>query len=273
VSKRSQPLRIAALLQAARTARPVSGVADEQFAEFVEIRLARGELAGPAALHNAGDLLLVCGVLARHEEDIAAFERDVIESLDIALVRIVGSSGIGEVKQRVRESLLVTPHDGSLRISEYAGRGTLRAWVRAFAVRIAMHIRGERRHGAQLDPEVLRVEDDPVLRMLREEYAADLRAAFEDALRALGPGDRTLLRQQFCDGVGVEVLAGLHKVHRVTMSRRLGKIRTRLLTDTRGRLARRIHVETSELDSILRAVMSNFELTLERVLASELNDK
>ena len=121
----------------------------------------------------------------------------------------------------------------------------------------------------ELDLELFGTEDDPALQILRDRYAGELRAAFEVALRELDPKDRTLLRQQFVDGLGTEALAVLHRVHRVTMFRRLGKVRRRLLAATRRELGARIGVKHSELDSLMRAVKSNVELTLERVLASE----
>ena len=88
-------------------------------------------------------------------------------------------------------------------------------------------------------------------------------------MRALSPSDRTLLKQQFIDGLGTEALAALHRVHRVTMFRRLSKIRRQLLSATRRELAARIRVQRSELDSIMRAVKGNVELTLERILVPE----
>jgi hypothetical protein len=53
------------------------------------------------------------------------------------------------------------------------------------------------------------------------------------------------------------------------MFRRLAKIRSRLLTDARRELAARIAVSQSEIDSIIRAMGNDVELTLERILGQD----
>ena len=256
-------------MQAARAARPASRVSDAALAAFIEDRLARGELTEDAALRNASDLMLACGALAGDLESIAELEAELIEPLAPVIVRIVGDAGVDEVKQRVRATLLVAEPGATPRLAGYAGRGPLRAWVRAVAVRVALRVRGDA-SGEELASDILGDQADPALQLFHRKYAGELRASFEAALGTLSSRERRLLRQQFVDGLGTEALAALHNVHRVTMFRQLGKIRTRLVAETRRQLARRIQLERAELDSIMAAVHGNVELTLERVLASEL---
>jgi RNA polymerase sigma-70 factor, ECF subfamily len=258
--------RFVELLELARASHPELAVDDATFVAFLEHRFRTAELDDASAERNAGDLLLACAALANVPLAVAELERHAIASLDPALVSIVGAEGVDEVKQRVREALLVvTPP----RLTSYAGRGPLRAWVRAVAVRIALRMRGEAARTVELDPDILGDRADPALRLLREQYSAELRAAFEAALASLSPRDRTLLRQQYVDGLGIEALAAVHQVHRVTMFRWLGKIRHALLAETRRQLARKIQIVGTDLDSLMRAVQSGVELTLERILPTD----
>jgi RNA polymerase sigma-70 factor (ECF subfamily) len=170
----------------------------------------------------------------------------------------------------VRHALLVAEPGAPARIAGYAGRGPLRAWVRATAIRAALKMnRKERPEGPAEESFLLgdAAVVDPVLAGLRRRYAPEFRGAFEAALAALDSQERVLLRQHFVDGVGTEDLAALHGVHRVTMFRWLAKLRTKLLVRTRRELRARIGVDEAELDSIMRMVRSHVELTLERVLA------
>ncbi|CAN5719031.1 hypothetical protein BH11MYX1_BH11MYX1_43010 [soil metagenome] len=258
--------RFVTLLEAARASRPELAVDDAVFVAFLEHRFANAELDDASAERNAGDLLLACAAIAYDPVAISELERDTIAGLDRALASLVSGGGVDEVKQRVREVLLVASPP---RLASYAGRGPLRAWVRAVAVRIALGMRGEGARNVELDTELLGDAGDPVLRMLRDQYAGELQAAFEAALAALDPRDRTLLRQQYVDGLGIEALAAVHQVHRVTMFRWLGKIRHTLLAETRRQLTRKIQIAGSELDSLMRAVQGGVEVTLERMLAIE----
>ena len=262
----SHPPRFVTLLEAARASRPELVVDEAAFVAYLEDRFTNAELDDASAARNAGDLVLVWAALAKDPVAIAELERSAIANLGPALVSIVGPEGVDEVKQRVREALLVLSPP---RLASYAGRGPLRAWVRAVAIRMALRLHGEGVRTIELDPEILGDNTDPALRMLRQQYSSELQAAFETALASLSPRDRTLLRQQYVDGLGIEALAAVHQVHRVTMFRWLGKIRHSLLSETRKQLARKIQIAGTELDSLMRAVQSGVEVTLERMLATE----
>jgi RNA polymerase sigma-70 factor (ECF subfamily) len=245
-------------------------VGDYEFAAFLALRFERGDLDDEAALRNAGDLLIACGAVAGDPAAMAVLDRTAIATLRGNLSRIVGEATVDEVIQRLREKLLMArPGGETARLASYAGRGPLRTWVRAVATRIAIRVRAQQ---ARLEDAELALEvpgEDLAVHSLREHFKADFRSAFERALSGLRPRDRMLLRQQFVDGLGTEALAALHDVHRVTMYRRLAKIRRKLLSATKRELARRILLNGAELDSLMRDVKSHVDLTLERVLASQ----
>jgi RNA polymerase sigma-70 factor, ECF subfamily len=262
------PLTLTTSIRAARSAHPDLKVTEREFTDFLARRIDADELDEAAVARHAADLLLVCAMLRSETSAIAIFERSVIATLDKRVARIVGDAAVHEVQQRLREKLLVAKQGASAVIAQYAARGPLRAWVRVAAVRLALNLRGELNEIAEDDFDILGPDVDPVMQIVREKYAAEFHAAFERALRALEPSDRRLLRQQYVDGLGTEALSELYRIHRVTMFRRLVKIRNKLLATTRRELATRIKLQDTELDSVMRALKDRVDVTLERVLAS-----
>jgi RNA polymerase sigma-70 factor (ECF subfamily) len=259
--------RLQSSVQAARSAHPTLSVSDREFKTFLAHRLDATDLDEDSAAKHAVDLLLVCALLRGDPRAILVFETAVLATLDGRLTRIVGAASLDEVKQRVRAELLVAKAAAPPGIAAYVGRAPLRTWVRSVAVNIALKLKSEQGRTRPIELDDIGAYDNPALRLLRDQYADAYRTAFELALRALDRRERTLLRQQFVDGLGTEALAGLYGVHRVTMFRRLVKIRQRLMAATREQLALRVKLDDAALDSIMRALKSDVELTLERVLA------
>src|SRR5438128_2172894 len=82
--------------------------------------------------------------------------------------------------------------------------------------------------------------EDPELGRLKEHYAADFRLAVRGGIAALGRRERTLLRQHFIDGVSLDQLAVLHRVHRATIARWIAQARRTLLELIRASLSQRL---------------------------------
>lgn len=101
---------------------------------------------------------------------------------------------------------------------------------------------------------------------------AGVEAAFRDALLESFEGlelrDRNLLRFHYGHGLGVDQLAEMFARHRAAVLRRLGRIRARLLRDTRRGLAARLRLDKPQLDGLLDLARSRFDLALARVLRS-----
>ena len=243
-------------------------LAREVFAAFVRERLPdRAESARQLAVT---DLYLACACARGDAAAIAAFESACLSVADPALVKLgAAADTIAEVKQRLRASLLVG-EDGPPKILQFSGRGELRGWVRVIAVNEALGL--ARRAGRQqpLDDDALVrslcPDDDPELAHLKTLYRAEFRRAFQDALAALERSERLLLRQQFLDGLGIDELATLYRVHRATAARRLERARQRLQERTLELLGERLAVEGEELDSILRLVRSQLDVSLSQLL-------
>ncbi len=204
---------------------------------------------------------------------LARFDADYLAPLRSSLAHLqLGADRLAEVQQHVREKLLL--HEGDCtRLEAYAGRGRLGALVGVVATRAALdRLRAQARAPESFDAGddalAARIADDdsPESVAIAAEHAHALRAAFADAVAALQPEDRGLLRLQLLDGLGIDAIAALHGVHRSTAARWLQSIRDRLGTAVRRALRQRLGPRPRELDSLLRAADSRLELSMSRLL-------
>jgi serine/threonine protein kinase len=97
---------------------------------------------------------------------------------------------------------------------------------------------------------------------LRQRYGAAFRAAFAEAMQAVAERDRLLLRQHFLDGLTLEQLAALHRVHRATAARWLARVREEIARETRKRLLEEGRVPQVEHDSLLRLIQSQLDISI-----------
>ena len=226
------------------------------------------ELAGALAARGlpadhplAPDLALALA-LARHDRvALAVFDREIAPALRGALARFDrGSDFIDEAVQRTRVKLLVG--DGAQRILEYAGRGSLKAWVTVVAVREALLMLRATARELPGDDDIMRVAfTEPVLAASREAHKRELSASFRAALESLEARERNLLRLCFVEGVGTEELARLFRVHRTTAFRWLRDARSKLLARTRDQFLARVGINASEADSVMRSLAESLSVT------------
>jgi RNA polymerase sigma-70 factor (ECF subfamily) len=111
--------------------------------------------------------------------------------------------------------------------------------------------------------------DDPELGFLKRTYRADFRDAFREALAALEPRARNILRHRYLDGLEVGELAALYGLHRVNMSKTLTRIRDELHDGVRRAFMKKLGVDRAELDSILALIGSHLEVSLAGLLRSK----
>jgi RNA polymerase sigma-70 factor (ECF subfamily) len=218
--------------------------------------------------HDA-DLYLAIALAAGDPAAIRAFEARLVPEIDVALRRLRLPAGTAdEVKQALRFELLVG--DGSPKIADYAGRGELAAWLRVTATRKALKL--VRRTGREqtLDDILLEHWPDatpgPERRHLRTTYTAELKRAIADAFAALDIRARNLLRQHILDELTIDDLARLYRVHRATCARWLADARAELGRGTRKRLIAALALPADDVDSLLRFLDSDIELSISRIL-------
>jgi RNA polymerase sigma-70 factor (ECF subfamily) len=219
---------------------------------------------------RAGDLLLTCACARGDASALATFDDHCLAPLHGPLAAMGASPDlIAELKQDLRDLLLVPRADQPAGICDFAGKGDLRGWVRVIAVREAgRRLRAARRE-SDLGDEFLQVvapEHDPEIAFLQGTYQTEFKAAFRDAIDALEPRQRTLLRYHVLDGLNIEQIGAMYQVHKTTSFRWLEKARADLLTATRRLLMQRLKVTQGEVESILRLIHSHVELDARSVL-------
>jgi RNA polymerase sigma-70 factor (ECF subfamily) len=251
------------MVREARAAWPHLVVSDEEFIAYVAERLPAGEELSNLCTR---DLYLALACARGDAPAIAAFERHCIDTIDGALARLsAGADVVSQVKQRVRYNLLVA--DGKPPgIASFSGRGNLRAWIRVIAVREALALLRPPQKDVPLEDALLEQRvmpaDDLELSLLKATYRQEFKSAFATALAQLGDRERTLLRQQLLDGLNIDELGALYRVHRATAARWLEQARQRLVDETLATMRARLRVRPQELDSIMRLIRSQLDMSL-----------
>src|SRR5262245_30368758 len=268
---------VARIGAAGRAAWPGVVASDELIAARLAARL-RDDLelrAAPGGIeqHDA-DVFLAIALATGDPGAVRAFEDRFVPQIDQALRRLRLPAGtIDEIKQGLRFDLLVG--DGAPKIADYAGRGELAAWLRITATRRALS--ALRRSGREevLDDMLLEHWPDaapgPERKHLRDKYTAELKRAIREAFRELEVRQRNLLRQHVIDELTIDDLARLYRVHRATCARWLADARAELGKRTRKHLIAALGLKFHEVDSLLRFLDSDIELSISRILHSEVS--
>jgi len=221
-----------------------------------------------AAIH-AGALWIAYGCVLGDASALAAFETTYAPVIGAALARSFEHGTASDAELVLREKLVLVAGDGAPRLAAYSGRGDLRAWLRAAAVRTAIDLVRARR--------VIPVDNadlgdaaavDPVLARLKQNYRDEFRAAFGAAARELTDRERTLLRYRFVDDLSIDEIGLLYKAHRATVARWIAAIREALFERTRAQLMASLDLDDGEVDSVLRLVDSQLEASISAVFGS-----
>lgn len=198
---------------------------------------------------------------------IARLEKTYFPELAKVIRRIDASTAfIDEVLQRLRTRLLV---DQPPRLAGYAGTGPLGGWLRVAALREALMMRrGVRREdGDDTLDAFADAAPNPEQALARKHHAEAFRAALRQALAAQPSRMRALLGFYYGEGMGVEELGRLYRVHASTVSRWLAQTRDAILAETRKLLAERLELPVDEVDSLL-GITGSLEVSLRTLLAS-----
>lgn len=259
---------LAALWDAARAAWPGVNVPGDGFMRHLASR-ARGDLG---ALRSA-DLYLAFACLQNDPVALRLLDEHVIARLDKAIAGVDSRQDVvDEIRQRVRERLLVPDGAQPPRLVEYAGQGSLLGWARTVAVRLTLNQRRDLGREEPSDDAVLAELPlsgrDVELEYVRAQHRQDFTAAFRDALAGLEPRARNILRLSYVDRLSIDQIGAIYGAHRATAARWLNAARDELVASTRTRLAERLKLTTSDLDSLLGVLQSNLEVSLNRFLGA-----
>jgi RNA polymerase sigma-70 factor (ECF subfamily) len=256
------------LCDTGRAAWPEIELGDLEFAQHVASRLPQTEALEALRRLHAGDLYIACACSLTDKRAIAAFDKRFSPEIALALASMNLTGTVAEeVKQLLRERLFVTKNSAPAKIGDYSGRGPLGRWIRVAAVRTALSLM--RRQHKEVPPEEVEIRapaPDPELQYIKKHYQAEFRAAFQTALSALEPQERTVLRQHFIEGRSIDEIGAAFQVHRATAARWIVKARERLLAATRKGLAQRLKLKPSQLQSVMGLVRSQIDLSISQFL-------
>lgn len=217
----------------------------------------------------AVELVLAAACLAGDAAAIRAFNDEMFERVDRVLSRLgLSAADADDVKQDVRTKLLVAT-SGDAKLALYRGTGPLPHWIASVAGREALGSMRRRKPTDAIDDDDFLADaaDDPELVALKSQHGAAFKEAFQAAVRELGSRERGILRALVVDDRSVNEVAAVYGIHRVTASRWVSELRADLLKRTRNQLRDRFQLDANSLESALRMLDSNLELSLYRLLA------
>lgn len=218
------------------------------------------DLEGTLRALHTGDLYLAAGCAARDEAALRRFEATFFTDRGLW----PRSGDRDELEAVVRERLFVSRDGAAPRIASYSGQGPLRNWFKVATARAGLNLeRGEPRTTDDAALEAMPFEGDgPELGNMKKLYRAQFSEAFRKALRELPVRERGVLRLRYVDGLTLDQTAAVYEVHPVTLSRWQAKALEAVFRHIRAALMTELHVDSSELDSILRLVRSGLEVSL-----------
>lgn len=260
--------RLADVLARAAAARPSLNLVS--FAESLA-RHAQPDVLAYLAAARAEDLALAFACATGDAEALATFEKLYFGELDRAFLKIRrGKVDRQDFEQRIRERLFVATAERAPRIADYAGQGDLRAWFRVTVTRLLINEAQRPSHDAPTEDDELAAlphfSADPELELLRRKYSAEFKASFARALEALESKDRAILGYVVKEKLGIDALAEVYDVHRATAARWVQRAREGLVAGVRADLGAHLKVPEQELESILRLVADEVDVSVRRLL-------
>jgi RNA polymerase sigma-70 factor (ECF subfamily) len=220
----------------------------------------------------AADMYLACACANGDPKALAALDR----TLKTDVARAVGSIDrsrelLEEALQGTRERLLVREGDGPARIADYAGRASLRNWLCVVATRWVLTQRrrkSERPHAPFRDQDDERLASGgPEFDYLRRRYKLEFEEGLRRAIQELPPKPRLLLRLHVVDGVGIDKIAVIFHVGRSTAARWIAAARASLYDRVRRNLRAKLHLTSSELESLAADIQSQLDASIIKLLA------
>lgn len=269
--------RLVGFVDEAKAALGGFAASDDGFAAHVAAVLPADATMEALGKLRAGDLYLAYGCASGETLALEAFDAEFGRDIDLAIARS-GNVHLAkdEFRQLVRNKLFVAVAGRRPKIADYAGRGDLRSWVRVTALRMIVDL--VRQHAGDkevpLEAEALGAipapGDDPELDYMQRAFKTEFREALQTAFARLSPRERNLLRHQVLHGLNIDQVGALYHVHRTTAFRWIEKARRALLQHARDALKQRLHVASGEFLSIMRVVQGDLEVSVRRLLVSNI---
>lgn len=188
-----------------------------------------------------------------------ALEREYFPALRSAIARRYKRwDFVDDVLQQTRERLMV---GAAPRIATYRGEGSLSAWLRQVATRIALDLRrgpspaalfADWREHARLHAEGMSASPSPATNA--GAWAVWVERALVEALASLEPPQRSLLRMFYVQGVKIEEIGRCYGIDRSTAYRRLRRAESSIRRGVLDAVRKKTGLSTAdELGELLRA--------------------
>lgn len=214
---------------------------------------------------EGADVYLCCACANRDAEALRTFERETLEIARSAIEKVRRETDfVDETLQELWQKLLFGTN---ARVAGYAGRGPLKAWVRVAATRTALDrcrsLRISAIRQTELSEGFAASGYDPEQFVSKQRYAEAFQSAMEEAVAALTPRDRNVLRMHVCGHCSIDEIGRAYNVHRATAARWLERGRTSIYDTLRSGLFRRdVKLTDSEFKSLALGMGRELELRL-----------
>ncbi len=213
------------------------------------------------AIH-ASDLYWALGCLGH--------QNAALEALKKALTRLLSGKNMPTTERddlvgQAVASLVMGRTGSPPKLTQYRGRSPLGGWLHVVVSRLFLNSKRGVKEQTDLDDQVVLGASDvalpPELELAREKYRGVFSASFRAGIAALTPRQRNLLRQHYLDGLSLDQVAALYRVHRATAARWLQQARAEVLDKMREDVAKKTGLGRSEVDSMMKLVRSRMELS------------
>ena len=252
-------------LAAGRAAWPTVKLEERDLAAF----LASGGIPEQAIRQHGADLCLAAACVARIPEALACFDARFLSRVDRYLGRMrLPPDFVDEIRQQLRIRMI----GPEARIGRYSGIAALDRWLRLACVRLALdaidaEARRRQPDGASELLERVATADNPELNAIHSRHAHVVQDELRRAFERLSPRDKTLLRLHFVEGLNIESIGEIYRVHRASAARWIASIRSRLLEEVRQHVQLKIGSTPSEAASLVQHVHQKLALSVSRLLA------
>jgi RNA polymerase sigma-70 factor, ECF subfamily len=260
--------------QAGQAAWPDVVLTREQYASYISA------LDEEAPQRFAADLYLAAACLAGDGVALAHFDRDLLANARGAIAAIDSRKEfVDDALQKLRASLFVGENSAP-RLTLYAGRGPLRAWVGVAAARTALMMRRTQQRQREVSTDddewtgalAMISTNNPELDLLKRQYASAFTQAFRDAVQQLEARQRTVLRMSFVEALSIDEIGAVYAVHRATAARWITRACDSLFEMTRRLLAERLSLTQTELDRMTALVRSQLDVSISQLLPRSLGE-
>ncbi len=218
------------------------------------------------------DLYLACACIHEVPAAIPLLESHYLAKLPALLGHLnMPTVVLDDVCQLVRIHLLMGSQGTGPHLAEYTGRGALLSWIRVMALRMALRQSTSIRQAPAEN--VLAVLEampapgaDTELYLIKHRYRPEFRHALCEAFASLSAEQRYQLRLHFVERLSMTEMSTLFRVNQSTVSRWLKSARQAVHVETKRLVRERLGLSTNEFTSLMRAIESDFGLSLSEVL-------